>query len=88
MRQWAEVTTAWTGTGATEESNRPLIGERYTLLKWEDVTGTPSANLHPEPNCNTVRVECEDTVMAQIEADVDFVITLGPVDIEEIPDGP
>lgn len=79
MRQWAEVQSPWTG------DNQPVIAFAYPLQICTDVTGTPNENVQPDPNFSQLRVEAEDAVMAQIEADNDFVVVLGPEDIIEDP---
>ena len=71
----AEVTTSWTGTGAsTDDANRPQLGDDYALLKREDITGQPSANLQPDPNLYNVLVEVEESVLDAINADPDYLV--------------
>ena len=74
----AQIMTPWTGTGGyTEEglsdSNRPLLGDEYQLVKWEDVTGQHRGEL-PEPNLYVVQVVCTPEVLAAIEADDQYYV--------------
>lgn len=70
----ATVCTSWIGTGAEDDANRPNLGDEYKLAKWEDVTGTPAANLAPDPNLYIVRIECEADVLDAIEGDGRFMV--------------
>ena len=70
----AEVLTGWTGSGAEDDANRPRIGDAYALAKWQDVTGQPPANIAPDPNQYVVLVECEADVLADIEADGEYLV--------------
>ena len=70
----AEVTTPWTGTGTMEDSNRPLIGDTYSLKKWEDTTGQPAENLQPDPNIYIIKIQCTEEVLNQIEADENYTV--------------
>ena len=87
----AEVVTDWIGTGAQEDSNRPSLGDAFTLSKWEDITGQPAANIRPDPNAYVVYTEAETAVMDAIAADPNHVILEGtreviPEDEFDIPD--
>ena len=70
----AEIATPWIGIGAEEDSNRPRVGDDYAIARWEDVTGQPSANLHPDPNLYIVLVRCEAAVLDAIEADDTYLV--------------
>ncbi|MGD9156914.1 MAG: hypothetical protein PVG39_00780 [Desulfobacteraceae bacterium] len=84
MKQQAEVITSWIGDGSEENPNRPLIADHYSLDKWSDVTGQPSENLIPDPNSCVIFIECEDTMMDQIETDSNYFV-LWVENIEESP---
>ena len=78
-----EVLTPWVGTGAEDAPNRPKIGDDYALAKWEDITGIPSASLHPDPNLNIIRAECEEAVLVAIEADSAYQVLTAEEIVEE-----
>jgi len=78
-----QIVTPWIGTGAEEDSNRPAIGDEYAIKKWEDVTGQPSANLHPEPNMYVVQAECEADVLKLIQVDAEYKIIWSEEIIDE-----
>ena len=70
----AEVLTAWVGDGVSiETANRPKLIDDYSV-KMEDVTGQPSANLHPDPNLYIVQIECDQATLDLIDADPNYVI--------------
>ena len=71
MANWiADIITPFIGDGSTEENaNRPQLGDDYATLKWEDITGTPSAQLTPSPNMYVLRAEVTEAVLSDIESD-------------------
>ena len=64
-----EIITPWIGSGTDNDANRPQVGDDYSLLRWEDVTGQPSANLPLDINMYIILCECEDSVLSEIESD-------------------
>jgi hypothetical protein len=70
----AEIATPWTGTGTQDDPNRPQLADDYPLNGWSDVTGQSAENLQPDPNLFVVMVECEDSVLTQIEADPHYAV--------------
>ena len=91
-----EVMTAWIGSGAESDPNRPLIGNAYSLKRWEDTTGQPSANIPTDPNQYVVKVLALCTTLDDIEIDERFTVLWavkkseveGEPDIERNPNDP
>jgi len=76
----AEILTNWTGSGsAIDDARRPRLADDHALSKWEDTTGQAAAASH-NPNLYGVTVECNDTVMAAIEADANYWVLWKVVD--------
>ncbi|MCP4493224.1 MAG: hypothetical protein GY820_38870 [Gammaproteobacteria bacterium] len=73
MKQSAEVLTTWS------PDLQPQIALDYlgSLTKCNDITAQPSENLTPNPNLYVVYIECEESVMDDIESDSDYVIIPG-----------
>lgn len=69
-----EVMTAWIGSGVEGDPNRPLIGNAYSLKRWEDITGQPSANIPTDPNQYVVKALALCTVLDDIELDERFTV--------------
>jgi len=68
----AQILTHWTGTGTEEDPNRYAIWDDFNFTpseKCEDVTGQPSANLHPDPNMFIVQMVLYKATLTAIEAD-------------------
>ena len=70
----AEILTAWIGTGAENDANRPRLADEYKLSRWQDVTGQSVANITPDPNQYVILAECEADVLAAIEADSGYYV--------------
>ena len=70
----AEIITPWTGDGAEGNFNRPKLADDYAITKWEDVTGQPSINFPLAQNAYVVLAVCEESVLAQIEADDTYYV--------------
>ncbi len=70
----AEIITPWIGDGTEENSNRPQLGDDYTIKRWEDITGQPSENLHPDPSIYIVKVLVEAIILDVIEADSNYQV--------------
>ena len=65
-----EIITPFIGYDGTEgSSNRPQMGDDYAFIKWEDITGTPSASLTPAPNMYVIKAEVTADVLDDIEND-------------------
>lgn len=74
----AIVSTRWIGDGlTTQTARRPAILDDYPLLAFRDVTNQAGRTGFPTPNLNIVYIECEDAVMAQIEADNNYRVLHG-----------
>ena len=73
MANWtADIVTPFIGDGSSEDNaNRPQMGDDYAFIKWEDITGTPSASLHPSPN---MRAEVTEAVLSDIESDGTYLV--------------
>ena len=84
MTMWqCEIITPFVGTGAKDDPNRPKLGDDYTLRKWEDITGTPSASITPAPNLYAVLVECEEAVLSEIKGDNTYFVAWSQEIVEE-----
>ena len=68
MKQ-AEIITPWVGIGLDDDPNRPRLGDDHLITKWEDVTGQQSISLPLDINIYVILIECEDSVLTEIESD-------------------
>lgn len=79
-----EVITPCTGAGMMGYSYRPLLGDRYGFIRWEDVTGIPGANLQPSPNIYVVLAEVTAAVLNNMELDnVYYILSAEVFDAEQ-----
>ena len=83
MTWTADIITPYIGDGTEDNANRPQLGDDYTILRWSDITGTPSAQLIPSPNMYVLRAEVEEAVLDDIESDGVYLV----LSSEEIVDG-
>ena len=75
------ILTTWTGDGlSTETANRPMLGDTYALQSMSDITGQPSANLHPDPNQYVVEAVADEATYLLIDADADYFV----ISVDEI----
>ena len=80
----ADILSTWTGDGSEDNPNHPSLQDTHAVSKWQDSTGTPAANLSPEPNAVVLYVEAETAVMDAIEADENYIILTREVIPQEI----
>lgn len=73
MLRRAEVLTPWTGDGSAATPFRPLLAMRYAVTS-TDITAQPAGSLTPDPNLTVLEIVCEESVLAQIDADPDFEV--------------
>ena len=85
MRYRAEVLTAHIGTGVDRDEYRAAIAETFRCKPCCDTTGQAGINLPTDPNLYIVSIECDESVLAGIEADPDYGATaiLWSEEIEE-----
>jgi hypothetical protein len=88
MTMTAEILSPWAGDGSELTPNAPQLGTDHAIDSFSDVTGTPSANLHPDPSFVQVKAVSDDLVMAAIEADTTYVVVIGPTDVPVDPEAP
>ena len=62
-----EVITPCVGAGVMGDSYRPVFGDDYGFIRWEDVTGIPGANLQPSPNIYVVKAELTEAELNSLE---------------------
>jgi len=76
MANWtADIVTPFIGDGSdTENANRPQFGDDYPFIRWEDITGTPTAQLTPSPNMYVLRAEVTEAVLSSIESDGTYLV--------------
>ena len=76
MANWtADIITPFIGDGSTEENaNRPQLGDDYPFIRWEDITGTPTAQLTPSPNMYVLRAEVTEAVLSSIKSDGTYLV--------------
>ena len=76
MANWkADIVTPFIGDGSNEDNaNRPQLGDDFPFIRWEDITGTPSAQLTPSPNMYVLRVEVTEAVLSNIESDAVYLV--------------
>lgn len=64
------ILTPWVGDGLTiQTAYRPLVCDVFATQSFQDVTGTPTTNLWPDPNLYVARITVTDAVAAAIAAD-------------------
>jgi len=69
------VLTAWSGDGSEDNPNHPAISDDHQLQRWEDTTGQPSENLHPDPNLLEINAWVEtDEQLQAIEDDPNYYV--------------
>lgn len=73
MTKRAFVLTHWIGDGLSSlTANRPAIGDAYSLLSYQDVTGHPSAAIPPTPNLFVADCTVDDATATLIAADNNY----------------
>jgi hypothetical protein len=73
--QRAEILTPWqeyTEEGLTYRA--PLVTSEFSTRKYTDITGQDALNLIPAPNLVSVLIEADETVIAQVDADIRFFV--------------
>ena len=83
----ATVVTPWVAAAddvSPEPSNHPLLVDEYDVIKWKDVTHQPGLNIVVAPNEYTVLAECEEEVLAAIDADPDYEVLWSEEIVEEV----
>ena len=71
----SEIITPWSGAGEdTYNAYRPRLCDDHAILKYEDATGQPASSLPLSQNTYVVLVECEESVLAEIEADDTYYV--------------
>ena len=64
----ADFATAWIGDGTESNPNTPSFSSATGLsYKYEDITGQPTSNLHPEPNVFICKVTAEESVLDALD---------------------
>ena len=80
--EYAQFLTPWglSDSGDGEVSNSPALPDKYPfnagngIRKWQDITGQPSENLWPDPNCYIIETWADTATMDAITADTEYVI--------------
>ena len=64
----AQILSPWVGDG-TPETNpyRPQFADDYPAATWQDVTGTPTANLVPPVNLLVLEIVTDEQTYSEIE---------------------
>ena len=67
-----ELSAPVIGTGASGDPYRPDMAGY--ILSWSDVTAVPSVNQPGTPAAINVAFQCDDVVLAQLEADNNYYV--------------
>lgn len=74
------IVSPWIGSGTMEDSYRPQFGDDYTYITWSELSVRPSPDYLAAPNMGTLTCEVNDTILAVLEADSDYLI----LSVEEV----
>ena len=69
----AGILTSWAGTGEPGDAYHPVIADTYPVTL-TDESAQPTTAMVTDPNLACVKVEADDAVLDEIEADPAFEV--------------